>query len=98
MTAREILTGENIPVAVVSLPCWELFAQQDETYRAAVLGGALRVGVEAGCDFGWERIIGADGVFIGMQGYGASGPAEELYKYFGITSEAIAAAVRKRLA
>ena len=98
MTAREILAGENIPVAVVSLPCWELFAQQDETYRAAVLGGALRVGVEAGCDFGWERIVGTDGVFIGMQGYGASAPAEDLYKYFGITSEAIAAAVRKRLA
>ena len=98
MTARELLAGENIPVAVVSLPCWELFAQQDENYRAAVLGGALRVGVEAGCDFGWERIIGIDGVFIGMPGYGASAPAEDLYKHFGITSEAIAAAVRKRLA
>jgi transketolase len=97
MTAREMLAGENIPVAVVSLPCWELFAQQDETYRAVVLGGALRVGVEAGCDFGWERIIGTDGVFIGMAGYGASAPAEDLYKHFGITSEAIAAAVRKRL-
>ena len=98
MTAREMLAGENIPVAVVSLPCWELFAQQDETYRAAVLGGSLRVGVEAGCDFGWERIIGTDGVFIGLTGYGASAPAEDLYKDFGITSEAIAAAVRKRLA
>ena len=98
MIAREILAGENIPVAVVSLPCWELFAQQDEDYRAAVLGGALRVGVEAACDFGWERIIGTTGVFIGMQGYGASAPAEDLYNYFGITSEAIAAAVRKRLA
>ncbi len=97
MTAREMLAGENIPVAVVSLPCWELFAQQEESYRAAVLGGGLRVGVEAGCDFGWERIIGTDGVFIGMPGYGASAPAEELYKYFGITAEAIAAAVRKRL-
>ena len=98
MTARELLAGENIPVAVVSLPCWELFAQQDESYRDAVLGGGLRVGVEAGCDFGWERIIGTDGVFIGMAGYGASAPAEDLYNHFGITSEAIAAAVRKRLA
>jgi transketolase len=98
MEARAMLAGENIPVAVVSLPCWELFAQQDETYKAAVLGGSLRVGVEAGCDFGWERIIGIGGVFIGMPGYGASAPAEELYKYFGITAEAIAAAVRKHLA
>jgi transketolase len=98
MTAREMLAGENIPVAVVSLPCWELFAQQDQTYRDAVLGGAPRVGVEAGCDFGWERIIGTDGTFIGMQGYGASAPADVLYKHFGITAEAIAAAVRKRLA
>ena len=97
MAAREMLAGENIPVAVVSLPCWELFAQQDETYKAAVLGGGLRVGIEAGCDFGWERIIGTDGVFIGMPGYGASAPAEELYKYFGITAEAVSAAVRKRL-
>ncbi len=97
MAAREMLAGENIPVAVVSLPCWELFAQQDEAYKAAVLGGSLRVGIEAGCDFGWERIVGSDGVFIGMPGYGASAPAEELYKYFGITAEAIAAAVRKHL-
>jgi transketolase len=98
MTAREMLAGENIPVAVVSLPCWELFAQQDDSYRDAVLGGAPRVGVEAGCDFGWERIIGTDGTFIGMPGYGASAPADVLYKHFGITAEAIAAAVRKRLA
>jgi len=98
MTAREMLAGENIPVAVVSLPCWELFAQQDDSYRDAVLGGAPRVGVEAGCDFGWERIIGTDGTFIGMQGYGASAPADVLYKHFGITAEAVAAAVRKRLA
>ena len=97
MTAREMLAGEGIPVAVVSLPCWELFAQQDDEYRAAVLGGALRVGVEAGCDFGWERILGPDGVFIGMTGYGASAPAEELYRHFGITADAVVAAVRKRL-
>ena len=98
MTAREMLAAEGIPVAVVSLPCWELFAQQDEAYRAAVLGGVFRVGVEAAGDFGWERILGSDGVFIGMPGYGASAPAEVLYKHFGITSDAVVAAVRKRLA
>ncbi len=97
MTAREMLAGQGIAVAVVSLPSWELFAQQDDDYRAAVLGGAPRVGIEAGCSFGWERIIGSDGTFIGMQGYGASAPADELYRYFGITPEAVVAAVQKRL-
>ena len=98
MTAREALAAEGIPVAVVSLPCWELFAQQDAAYRDAVLGGAFRVGIEAAGDFGWERILGSDGVFIGMPGYGASAPAEVLYKHFGITSDAVVAAVRKHLA
>ena len=98
MTAREALAAEGIPVAVVSLPCWELFAQQDAAYRDAVLGGAFRVGIEAAGDFGWERILGTDGVFIGMPGYGASAPAEVLYKHFGITSDAVVAAVRKHLA
>ncbi len=97
MAARELLAGEGIPVAVVSLPCWELFAAQDEAYRAEVLGGALRVGVEAGVGFGWERWLGPDGIFIGMTGFGASAPFEELYRHFGITPDAIVAAVKKRL-
>ena len=97
MDARRLLAEEGIPAAVVSLPCWELFAAQDEGVRAQVLGTALRVGVEAACGFGWERWLGADGVFIGMTGYGASAPAETLYRHFGITPEAIATAVRKRL-
>ena len=97
MTAREQLGAEGIKAAVVSLPSWELFAQQDEAYRAEVLGGALRVGVEAGVSFGWDRWLGADGIFIGMAGFGASAPFEDLYKHFGITPEAIAGAVRKRL-
>jgi len=97
MTAREALAAEGVHVAVVSLPCWELFEQQDEQYRAEVLGGALRVGIEAAGAFGWDRWLGPDGIFIGMPGYGASAPAEVLYKHFGITSDAIAAAVRKRL-
>jgi transketolase len=97
MAARESLAGEGVGVAVVSLPCWELFGQQDEAYRAAVLGGAPRVGIEAAGGFGWERWLGNDGVFIGMTGFGASAPYEDLYKHFGITPEAIVAAVRKRL-
>ena len=97
MAAREALLGEGIKAAVVSLPCWELFAAQDEAYRAGVLGTVLRVGVEAASGFGWERWLGNDGIFIGMSGFGASAPFEELYRYFGITSDAIVAAVKRRL-
>jgi transketolase len=95
MAAREALAGEGIAVAVVSLPCWELFAVQDAAYRAEVLGGAPRIGIEAASGFGWERWLGPDGLFIGMPGYGASAPFEELYHHFGITADAIVAAVRK---
>ena len=66
MDARAKLAAEGISVAVVSLPCWELFAQQDAAYRAEVLGTAPRVGIEAAVGFGWERWIGEDGIFIGM--------------------------------
>jgi transketolase len=95
--ARAALAAEGIATAVVSLPCWELFAGQDEAYRAQVLGGAPRIGIEAACGFGWERWLGPDGVFIGMTGFGASAPFEDLYRHFGITAEAIVAAVKKRL-
>jgi transketolase len=98
VAAREALEAEGIPTAVVSLPCWELFALQDEGYRAEVLGSALRVGIEAAIRMGWDRWLGPDGVFIGMQGFGASAPAEALFRHFGITAEAVVAAVKKRLA
>jgi transketolase len=97
MAAREALAAEGIGVAIVSLPCWELFAQQDDAYRAEVLGGAPRVGIEAACGFGWERWLGPDGTFIGINSFGASANYEDLYKHFGLTPEAVAAAVRKRL-
>ena len=97
MAARDSLAAEGIKVAVVSLPCWGLFSPQDEAYRAAVLGTAPRFGIEAASGFGWERWLGSDGVFIGMTGFGASAPFEDLYKHFGITPEAVAAAVKKRL-
>ncbi|HEV7268051.1 MAG TPA: transketolase [Falsiroseomonas sp.] len=97
VAAREALQAEGIPTAVVSLPCWELFALQDEGYRAMVLGDALRVGIEAALPMGWDRWLGPDGIFIGMQGFGASAPAEALYRHFGITAEAAVAAVKKRL-
>jgi transketolase len=97
MDARAALAAEGVEAAVVSLPCWELFSQQDEAYRMQVLGTAPRIGIEAASGFGWERWLGNDGVFIGMTDFGASAPYEDLYKHFGITPEAIAAAVRKRL-
>ena len=97
LEARRLLAEDGIPAAVVSLPCWELFATQDQTTRAQVLGTVLRVGIEAACGFGWERWIGTEGIFIGMTGFGASAPADTLYRHFGITPEAVANAVRKRL-
>jgi transketolase len=97
MAARDMLAGEGIPVAVVSLPCWELFAQQDESYRLGVLGGVARIGVEAGSSFGWERWLGPDGVFIGLDRFGASAPYEDVYREVGITAEAVAAAVRRKI-
>ncbi len=99
LAAGALLEDAGIPTAVVSLPCWELFAAQDEAYRLEVLGdGALRVGIEAAVEFGWSRWLGEDGLFIGMSGFGASAPAEDLFRHFGITPEAVTAAVRKRLA
>jgi len=97
MLAREALEEEGVPVAVVSLPCWGLFNGQHASYREAVLGGAPRFGIEAASGFGWERWLGQDGAFIGMDSFGTSAPAADLYEHYGITPAAIAQAVRKRL-
>jgi transketolase len=94
LDAAKMLQGEDIKAAVVSMPCWELFEAQEESYRDAVLGTAPRVGVEAAVEFGWQKWLGSKGAFIGMRGFGASAPAQELYKHFGITPEAVAAAAR----
>jgi transketolase len=99
LAASDLLAAEGVPCAVVSLPCWELFAEQDEAYRTKVLGAdALRVGIEAAAPFGWSEWLGERGLFVGMAGFGASAPAEALFRHFGITPETVAAAVRKRLA
>ena len=94
VTAAKTLAEEGIKAAVVSIPCWELFAAQGKSYQDAVLGKAPRVGVEAAVPFGWERWLGSDGVFIGMHGFGASAPGPDLYKRFGVTADAVAAAAR----
>ena len=102
LKARDILEAEEIGTRVVSMPCWELFEQQEEAYRRRVLpAGPVRVAVEAAVRFGWDRwLFGERGKreksgFVGMHGFGASAPAEDLYREFGITPEAVAEKVRK---
>lgn len=95
--AAEILDGEDISARVVSLPCWELFALQDDAYRDSVLGDAPRVSVEAASTFGWEAIVGPNGLTIGIDHFGASAPAEVLAEKFGFTPEAVASRVRSHL-
>ena len=98
VAAREKLEAEGIPTAVVSMPSWELFAEQTRAYRTEVLGESdNRVAVEAAVGFGWERWIGTKGRFVGMSSFGASGPAEKLYQHFGITVEAVVAAAKEGL-
>ena len=98
LAAREMLQSRGIPTAVVSMPCWSLFEAQQVDYRRAVLRpDTVRVAVEAAVKFGWERWIGEDGGFVGMTGFGASGPADELYRHFGITAEKVVEAALARL-
>lgn len=98
LAARERLQAEGIATAVVSMPCWELFDAQDDAYRAAVLGvGTVRVGVEAALRFGWDRYLGERGGFVGMTGFGASGPADALFEHFGITPAVIVAEAKRHL-
>ena len=93
--AERLEADHGIAAAVVSMPCWELFEEQDADYRKAVLGSAPRVAVEAAARLGWDRWIGDNGAFIGMNGFGASAPAPDLYHHFNITPEAVADAARR---
>ncbi|MEM7643063.1 MAG: transketolase, partial [Pseudomonadota bacterium] len=104
MAARDLLQADGIGTRVVSMPCWELFEQQDEKYRKKVLpAGPVRVAVEAGARFGWDRWLTGErgkrdkGAFVGMEGFGASAPAGALFDHFGITAEAVANAARDLL-
>jgi transketolase len=98
MAARDLLEADGVGARVVSTPCWELFDAQPADYQAQVIGETdVRVAVDAGIKMGWERFIGEDGAFVGMTGFGASAPAEVLYKHFGITAEAVAAAAKAKL-
>ena len=98
LAARAILAQEGIASRVVSMPCWELFEMQSEACREEVLGpGTVKIAVEAALPFGWDRYIGPSGRFVGMHGFGASAPARDLYKHFGITPEAAADTARVAL-
>ena len=104
MAARDLLQAEGIGTRVVSMPCWELFEEQDESYRKRVLpAGPVRVAVEAATRFGWDRWLYGErgkrekGGFVGMHDFGASAPADVLYKEFGITAEAVAEKVKSLL-
>ena len=98
LAARDARQADGIGTAVVSMPCQELFDAQDEAYRFEVLGPEFsRVAVEAAVRLGWDRYIGFNGGFVGMDGFGASAPAGQLYEHFGITAAAVEAAIRERV-
>jgi transketolase len=98
LEAARLLEKDNVRAAVVSAPCFELFRRQSREYRTAVLGRVPRVGVEAAIEGDWARWLGDGGEFIGMTGFGASAPAETLYREFGITAEETAKAALRCIA
>jgi transketolase len=99
VAAQKQLAEKGIAARVVSVPSLELLLAQDEAKQRAIIGNApVKVAIEAAVRWGWDAVIGHDGVFIGMHGFGASAPAKDLFKHFGITAEAAVAAAMKRLA
>ncbi|MDE0941416.1 MAG: transketolase [Alphaproteobacteria bacterium] len=99
VAARNNLQSAGIPTRVVSMPCWELFEAQDAEYRQKTLGtDTVRIGIEAAISMGWDRYIGENGGFVGMTGFGASAPAKDLFKHFGITAEAVVDLAKEKLA
>ncbi|KPF73111.1 transketolase [Bosea sp. AAP35] len=97
VAARDQLAQKGVKARVVSVPSLELLLAQDEATQGAVIGDApVRIAIEAGVRFGWDAVIGHDGIFVGMNSFGASGPYKEVYKHFGITTEAVVDAAMKR--
>ena len=96
-TAR-LLEADGIGADVVSMPCWERFAEQTSEARAALLpSDVLKISIEAASTFGWERIVGHDGLMLGIDSFGASAPAEDLYRHFGLVPDAVATSIKTRL-
>ena len=95
LEAQARLAEEGLSARVVSMPSWELFAEQEATYREGVLPRGLpKVVVEAAVSFGWERWVGADAAFVTLERFGASAPGPVLYEKFGITPERVVEAAR----
>ena len=96
--ARTVLEAEGIATAVVSMPCLDRFLAMDDAYQDSVVprGGALVV-VEAGIRQCWDRLLGRDGAFVGMSGFGESAPAGDFFEHLGFTADAVAAAARAQL-
>ena len=91
-----MLAGRGIATRVVSVPCFELLFEASDATRRAVIGNApVKVGIEAAVSQGWDAIIGTDGAFVGMTSFGASAPAKDLYRHFGITVEKIVEAAMR---
>jgi len=98
LAVAEALEGQGIGSDVVSMPCWELFEAQDAAYRGDLLPeGALLVSIEAGATLGWERYTGRAGLSIGLDRFGASAPAGDLFRRFGFRVEAIIPKILERL-
>ena len=98
VAAAKVLEADGIGADVVSMPCWELFEAQDETYQGSLIPhDLLTVSIEAGTTFGWHKWTGRDGLNIGIDRFGLSAPAEELFEYFGLTAEAIVAKIKAKL-
>ena len=95
--AKEVLSAEGKKVRVVSMPCMDLFEEQSEEYKESILPKAVRkrVAIEALSDFGWGRYVGLDGAYVTMTGFGASGPAKQLFEHFGFTVENVVETARK---
>jgi len=98
--AQDKLASEGVKARVVSMPCWDLFEEQSAEYKESVLPSAVRarVAVEAGIPIGWERYVGLEGRVVGQRQFGASGPAKEVFKHFGFTSEAVMKQAKESIA
>ncbi|MBB2675462.1 UNVERIFIED_ORG: transketolase [Rhizobium esperanzae] len=98
VAARATLEAKGVSVRVVSVPCTELFFEQPDAYRKDILGNSpVKIAVEAAVREGWDAFIGPEGSFVGMKGFGASGPVKDVYKHFGITADAVVAAAEAKL-
>ena len=98
VAAQKELAGRGIPARVVSVPSLELLLAQPPDRRKTIIGAAgVKIAIEAAVRFGWDAVIGPDGIFIGMSSFGASAPAKALFKHFGVTAEAVVEAASKQL-